>query len=260
MNTTKPWFVTLFERDWYELLAPGGSRSSVDPEAFAERTEQEADFIASTLGLPDDASILDLCCGWGRHAVRLAERGYQVTGLDLSAYHIELAGNAAREAGVDVEWLECDMRHVPQPDGSFDAVINLFTAFGYFDDAENQQVLEEISRVLRPGGRLLLDLINRDNLMRVFRESDWSESDDGNLILEHRRWDAESGRIHAAWTIIGPNGERRTHAHDERIYTLQELELRLSDAGLHKVKAFGGFDGGELGRTSRRLIVLAEKS
>lgn len=183
-----------------------------------------------------------------------------MTGLDLSSYHIELARRAAGEAGVDVEWVEGDMRRIPSPDTSFGAVINMFTAFGYFDDAENQRVLEEVSRVLAPGGRFLLDVINRDNLMSVFRESDWSEGVDGGLILERRRWDAKSGRIYAEWTVVDADGQRRTHSHDERIYSLQELELRLSSAGLRVLETFGGFDGRDLGRSSRRLIILAQKA
>ena len=254
-----PWYVTVFERDWYDVLAPGGARSSNAPEASAQRTEQEVEFVAGALGLPAESPVMDLCCGWGRHTIRLAQRGYRMTALDLSAYHIELARNAALDAQVDVEWIEGDMRRIPRGDAVFSGVINMFTAFGYFDDTGNQHVLDEVSRVLVPGGRFLLDVINRDYLMRVFRETEWSEEADGRLILQRRRWDATTGRIHAEWTIIERDGPRRTHAHDERIYTLQELELRLALAGLEVRDAFGDFDGIALARDSRRLIVLAEK-
>lgn len=259
VTADQPWYRTLFERDWYDLLAqgrPGG----VDPSQFSERTAREIEFVDDKLGLQDGGSILDLCCGWGRHAIGLAQRGYQITGLDLSTYHVELARNAANDAGVGVAWIEGDMRSIPSPAGSFDAVVNLFTAFGYFDDDENQRVLEEVARVLAPGGRFLIDIINRDYLMGVFTESDWHQGEDGLLILERREWNARTGRVHVQWTIVEPDGQRRTHAHDERIYTLQEIELRLAAAGLRVLDAFGGFDGRALGRTTRRLIVLAEKS
>jgi ubiquinone/menaquinone biosynthesis C-methylase UbiE len=252
-----PWYLTLFERDWYDVLAPGGA--SARSEAFDEATSAEVDFIVETLALPAGAFLLDLCCGWGRHVIRLAQRGLTVAGQDLSAYHIELGRKQAEEAGVAVTWLEGDMRKIPLPDESVDAVINMFTAFGYFDDEGNQTVLEEVSRVLRPGGRFLLDVINRDNLMRIYRETDWRENEDGTFILERRRWDGLAGRIHAEWTIVDPQGGRRTRCHDERIYTLQELKLRLSGAGLKTVTTFGGCDGSDFERTSRRLIVLAEK-
>jgi len=259
VSTHRPWYVTLFERDWHDLLAPGGSRSAVDPASYAEQTAGEVEFVTRALDLPPGSPVLDLCCGWGRHTVRLAQRGYRMTGLDLSPYHIELANDAAREAAVEVRWLEGDMRRIPCPDASFDAVINLFTSFGYFDDAENQRVLEEVARVLAPGGRFIVDLINRDCLMRVFRETDWSEEADGRLVLERRRWAPDTGRVHAEWTIIDRDGQRRVHVHDERIYSLQELELRLALAGLRIRQAFGSLEGDPLRRESRRLVVLAEK-
>jgi ubiquinone/menaquinone biosynthesis C-methylase UbiE len=254
---TGPWYVTLFERDWFDLLAPGGARAA-DPASHQEATAREVAFIAETLALPAGARVLDLCCGWGRHARRLAQSGLRLVGLDRSLYHLRLA--AERDADHAVAWLAADMRHLPLTGASLDAVINMFTSFGYFDDEGNQQVLAEVARVLRPGGRLLLDLINRDYLMGVFQRADWDEASDGLLTLERRRWDAATGRIHAEWTLIDKDGERRTHRHDERIYTLQELELRLAAADLNVIDAFGGYDGSALSRSSRRLIVLAERA
>lgn len=102
-------------------------------------------------------------------------------------------------------------------------------------------------------------MINRDYLMSVFRDSEWHEVD-GTPVLERRSWDARAGRIQAEWTVVSPDGQRRTHTHNERIYTLQELELRFAEARLGVVDAFGGFDGSPLARDSRRLIVLAEKA
>ena len=256
----RPWYVTLFERDWYDLLAPGGARSPVDPEQYAAQTDREAAFVAAILDLPHGARVLDLCCGWGRHTLRLARRGYRMTGLDLSPYHIELAAAAARDSGVEVEWLEADMRDIPAVDASFDGVINLFTAFGYFADDENQRVLEEVARVLKPGGRFLVDLINRDWLMHAFRDAEWREEADGRLILERRRWAAQTGRVHAEWIVIDREGGRRAHAHDTRVYSLQELELRLSLAGLRVRRSFGHLDDESFSRHARRLVVLAEKS
>jgi len=259
MSTEKPWYFTLFERDWYDALAPGGARSPVALEQFALNTDREVEFVVNALDVPPPTRLLDLCCGWGRHAVRLAQRGYSVSGLDLSTYHIELARSASHEAGVSVEWIEGDMRQIPFGDATFGAVINMFTAFGYFDDQENQQVLEQVARVLAPGGRFLIDVINRDYLMSVFRETDWREESDGRLILERRRWDADRGRINAEWILIDADGRRRVHAHDERVYTLQELEPLLSSVGLRVRKTFGDYGGGPLARYSRRLIIVADK-
>lgn len=259
MDNQKPWYVTLFEKDWYDILAPGGSREARDLSTFNERTDRETEFVVKALALSEGASVLDLCCGWGRHAIRLAQRGLDVTGLDLSPYHIDLARQGAAEAGVEVEWIVDDMRSLPVETSSFDAVINLFTAFGYFDDAGNQQVLQEIARVLKPGGKLLIDVINRDFIVGYFSPTEWSEDESGRLILEKRRWDARAGRIYAKWLIIDPDGSRREHEHDERIYTLQELELRLESAGFRVIAAYGALqDEREFKRESRRLVVVAE--
>ena len=259
MSDDKPWYVTLFEKDWYDILAPGGSREAADLSDFDERTDRETQFVVNALDLAAGASVLDLCCGWGRHAIRLAQHGLDVTGLDLSEYHIHLARSGAREAGVEIEWIESDMRQIPAQAASFDAVVNLFTAFGYFDDAGNQQVLEEIARVLKPGGKVLIDVINRDFIIGAFSPTEWSEDENGRVIMEQRRWDARTGRIHVKWLIIDPDGTRRVHEHDERIYTLQELELRLANAGLKVVDAYGALqEEAKLRRDSRRLVVVAQ--
>ena len=96
----QPWYVTLFERDWHDVFAPGGSRSVGDAATYAEQTEREVAFVADVLDLPAGSALLDLCCGWGRHAILLARRGYAVTGLDLSTYHMELARAGADVLGV----------------------------------------------------------------------------------------------------------------------------------------------------------------
>ena len=114
--------------------------------------EAEVKFIELALGLTEPCDLLDLCCGPGRHSVRLAQRGHRVTGVDISAYNLEKAAEQTAEFGVEVTWREADMRETGLAGSSQDAVINIFTAFGYFDDEGNQRVLEEIARVLRPGG------------------------------------------------------------------------------------------------------------
>ena len=136
----------------------------------------------------------------------------------------------------------------------------MFTAFGYFDDeAENQRVLDGVARSLRKGGRFLIDTLNHDYLMRVFRESDWQQRPDGSITLERRRYDVETGRIANEWVRIAPHGERRRHRFSHRVYTYLELAEMLSKAGLRPVRSWGNFDGSKLTMESPRLIVLAER-
>ena len=259
MARRKPWYKALFERDYYDYFYQGGPRSPRSHEDVGRQADQQVEFIVQALELPEAARVLDLCCGWGRHAVRLAQRGYRVAGLDLSAYHLRLAKAAARRAGVEVEWLHRDMREIPGRAGRFDAIINCFTSFGYFEDeAEDQRVLDGIGRALRPDGRFLIDTMNHDWLMRVFRASEWHEGP-GGIMLERRSYHIHTGRIDVDWLFITPEGERRQQFHSLRLYTFTELAAMLSRAGLTVRRTWGGMDSRELSMESPRMIVLAEK-
>ncbi len=253
----RPWWETLFERDWYDLFAKGGPSYPDEDGAYAARDDAEAAFIERALDLPQAGDILDLCCGFGRHSVRLAQRGHRVTGVDLSAYNLAIAAENAAELGVAVDWREADMRDTGLPGTSMDAVINIFSAFGYFDDAGNQRVLDEVARVLRPGGRFLIDLINRDSLMRRFEPHSWAQRHDGSILLQRREFDAATGSNGMHWEVIGANGERTVRSFAVRVYTLQELALRMAQAGLEVEDAWGGLDGTELTMDSHRLVALA---
>jgi SAM-dependent methyltransferase len=256
----EPWYVDLFRggdyyRGWADVIGP-------------ELTAQQVEFVVEALDLPEGARpderssgcVLDLCCGPGRHAVPLAQRGFDVTGLDLSAYHLRLARKAAREAGVKVRWLRRDMRDIPF-EGEFNAVINMFTAFGYFEDEEEDfKVLEAVSRALKPGGRFFIDTMNREWVVRHYQETNWRQHEDGLITMERRKLDLLTSRNESVWMLIAPDGERRVHRLSPRLYTLTELAKMLSRAGLSVRRTWGGFDGREYGLDSRRMIVLAEKA
>ena len=132
------------------------------PTLPPERTAREVEQIEGLLSLPAGSAILDLCCGHGRHSVQSAARGYRVVGLDRSERFLRQAVADAAALGASGRWVRADMRAVPFV-GQFDAVINIFTAFGYFDtDAENLEVLRQARQALRPGGRFLLEFMHRE--------------------------------------------------------------------------------------------------
>ena len=150
------WYRTFFDAFYLRQYGP------VFTDAVSER---QVDLMIDRLGLEPGARVLDLACGHGRHAIRLAARGMRVTGLDLSEVFLERARDDARAAGVDVRWVHADMREIPFED-EFDAVVNIFTAFGYLeDDAEDARVIDAVARALVPGGAFLLETIHRDNLV-----------------------------------------------------------------------------------------------
>jgi SAM-dependent methyltransferase len=245
------WYVDFFRQGFYH-------RSWAPAERF-ERAEREVDFIVEALGVPPGASVLDLCCGEGRHAIALARRGFRMSGLDLSAFHLRLARQAANEAGVSVRWHRGDMRDIPW-EGEFDAIINVFTSFGYLEsDEEDFKVLAGVAKALKPGGRFLLDTINREMLVRHWEEHIWQEGHEGTVRLEDRRFDFLAGRQRNRVLSIDPDGTRSEREIDLRLYTLKELADMLSRAGLVVRRAWGGFDGREYGLDNRRMIVLSEK-
>jgi SAM-dependent methyltransferase len=255
----RPWYEALFESGDYTRFWLGGEGA---PRIPAERTQREVDFAVSVLGLQPGQHVLDLCCGYGRHSIELARRGYRVTGVDLSQAQLGMARRAAAEAGIDVEWVEADMRELPDDlSGQIDAVVNMFTAFGYFEDeAEDQRVLEGVARVLRPGGKLLIDFINREGTMRRFRFKDWEAFDDGALVLHERKFDMVTSIQTDEMTIVEADGSRHNGSIAVRWYTLTELIAMLSRAGLTFHQAWGDFDGSDYGIDSRRMIVMAEKA
>ncbi len=256
-EAARPWYETLFERDWYDYFAKGGPGSPDEDGSYARQTDAEVAFVERALGLTEPSDVLDLCCGPGRHSVRLALRGHHVTGVDISAYNLEKAAERAAEFAVDVTWCEGDMRATGLGESSQDAAINMFTAFGFFDDAGNQRVLEEVARVLRPGGRFLVDLVNRDSLMRRHQPRMWNERHNGALLFQEHAFDSATGSQTTKWNIIKADGERISQSFTVRVYTLQELEVRMALAGLEVEDAWGGLDGSELTMDSHRLVVLA---
>jgi SAM-dependent methyltransferase len=152
-----------------------------------------------------------------------------------------------------------DMRHLPFADGSFDAVLSLFSSFGYFADAENAGVLHEVARVLRPGGWLVLDVANRDALLRTVQPTSWKRLPDGALVISEWTWDIPTARYtHRQLLVDGANQRRFTHC--VRLYTYTELRDLLGVAGLTIETHSGGFRGETLDLQAPRMVLIAKKA
>lgn len=249
--SNEPWFRTQFGERYLDAV-----RDQLRPEWAGQQVE----FIEKAVGLKPNDHILDLCCGDGRHAVALAQRGYRLTGLDLDAAMLRDAAQAAERAGVKVQWILGDMRDIPGI-SEYDVVLNLFTAFGYFEsDEEDQKVLEGIARSLKPGGRLFLNTVNREWLLRQFQARDWERLDDGSMRFIERQIDLEQGRNFVTESWYYPDGRRKTMFHILRLYTLTELRRMCSEVGLQLTDVYGDFDGGPYGLDSRWLSLVARKN
>lgn len=215
--------------------------------------------IIERLGLPRGSGILDLCCGHGRHAVALAERGYRTTGQDLSAFFLEKAEADAAEAGVELRLVHRDMRDIPFEE-EFDAVINMFSAFGYLEsEEEDQKVLNQVRKALKPDGLLMLETIHHAWLVRNFEHRGWNILDDDTVVLEEREMNLRTGRNEVTVTLIRPDGTRREYEHAMRIYTAAELIKMVTEADLEIDAVYGGLDGAELTLDTHRLVLIARK-
>jgi ubiquinone/menaquinone biosynthesis C-methylase UbiE len=245
------WYVDFFRNDYLEVY---------DHQFTAERAEKEVTFAEQALQLKPASRVLDLCCGQGRHSVLLAKHGFQVTGIDLNHSYLELTQKAARAAGVELETIVADMREIPSQN-RFDAIVNMYSSFGYLEsEAEDSRVLESAARALKQGGRLLLDMLNREWAVANYIQNDWHKGSDGTLYVERRDLDLANSSMHVSFTIVGPDGGRRDSVgHHIRLYTLTEITRLLQRAGLTFSGVFGGFDGESYAIGTRRMIVLAQK-
>lgn len=204
------------------------------------------------LDLPQGARVLDLCCGMGRHSLAMSEAGYEVTGVDLSEV---LLREARAQAGADaVTWLRSDMRELPLM-GGFDAVVNLFTSFGYFEEDEEQiKVLKEICRMLKPGGRFIIDFLNPAYVIRNLVPHSVRE-DGENLIDESRR--IEEGYVKKDILLASKAGGPPRKYHERvKLYTREQFCGMIAAAGLQLEAVHGGYDGEEYDEPSSSRMIF----
>jgi len=211
-----PWFETAFGQDYLTVYA----RRNVAAAAADVAT------VVDALDLTAGERILDLACGAGRYSGLFAAEGLIVTGLDYSR---DLLLTAAREVP-DVRFVRGDMRSLPFAD-SFDAVLMFFTSFGYFEtDAEHRRVLDEVARVLRPGGRFLLDYVRRDDVIETL-VPEGTEERDGYRIRCERRITTDGERVEKDVVLTRPDGTSLAYTESVRLYGEDEMHGMLRDAG-----------------------------
>jgi SAM-dependent methyltransferase len=241
---------------WFEKFFDGLYRD-VLPSTFAHAdSRRHARTIRRLLRLRAGQRVLDVPCGMGRIAIPLAGMGLHVTGVDRMASYLRRVRRAARAAGVRVDCVRCDMRHVDFRE-EFDAAFNWFGSFGYFSDRDNLAFARRVLAALRPGGRFLVEGLNQPWLRRHFRPHS-EETIGGVRIVHRRRWDARGARVADTWTMRrGSRVER--HRIVIRIYNGPELRTLLQEAGFGETRLYGCPPVGQLTRGARRLIAVARK-
>jgi len=220
-----------------------------------ERSDAEVVALVKLLELNSPMKILDLACGFGRHANRLAALGHSVTGVDFMPGFLELARKEADRLGVKVEYRQGDMRQINFVE-EFDRVVLLFTSFGFFEDHENVQVMENMARALKPGGLLGFDIPNRDVVVKELPASHVIDKG-GDLIINRLSFDVLTGRFHNRRIIIR-DGIRKDKPHSVRLYNATEIRDLVNRAGLEVYK-ISEYNGQPVSVSSRRMMVIARK-
>jgi ubiquinone/menaquinone biosynthesis C-methylase UbiE len=223
-----------------------------------ERDRQETSRLIELLGLPAGSRVLDVPCGQGRHAHLLAEAGFDVDGLDYSAELLAVA--RTRGTASNLRYTRGDMRKMPARWARrFDAVLNLFTSFGFFaHPSDDARVIREFARVLKPGGVLVWHGGSRDGVMARFLAKDWWTSEDETLFAQERQFDPLSGvlTVRSTWRRGRKKGDRE---HRLRLYTATRLAELCADAGLVVEQGYDGFEERPLRRTSSEMLLIARK-
>jgi SAM-dependent methyltransferase len=245
----RPWWEDLFNDDFIRTMA------KITDADIA----REANFIEESLGCEAGATILDLACGTGRHAVELASRGYQVVGFDLSLAMLARASDEAQDRKQKINFVQGDMREMTFEE-TFDGVFSWNTSFGYFDEEKNAAVIAKVHRALKKGGQFLLDVVNRDNLVRQAPSLAWFEGD-GCICMDEMQVDFITSRMKVKRTLMMDDGRTKEIEYSVRVYSLHELGKMLHDNGFRVAEVSGrtGTPGVFFGCESPRTLILAEK-
>lgn len=246
METPTPWYQLFFHDDYLRMYAP------FLPSA---QSSNESEAIQQLLSLTSNGHILDLCCGIGRHSIPLAQKGIQVTALDLSPTLLRHARKAIEHQELPLNFIHADMRRLPF-DNTFDAIINVFTSFGYLEnEQEDQRVLQEVQKALKPGGLFLLENIHQVKVIRAFNPHGIIRYADGAIVLEERQLDLYHSRLEVEVTLIPPDQESVRYHQSIRLYTITELCQMFESAGLEIISYYGGLDLSTFNPGSRLVLI-----
>ncbi|OGR75687.1 MAG: hypothetical protein A2X40_00595 [Elusimicrobia bacterium GWC2_65_9] len=245
-------------RDWTKsffrspIFDPGASEA-------VDAAPREVAFLWKVLRLKKGSRVLDMPCGTGRHALLLARRGALGLGVDASAEYLRRARAAARGLA-NARFVKGDMRRVHLGD-EFDAAVNLWTSFGYFDrPRDDLKVLRGAARALKPGGFFLIDLVDYAAIKRRRRAKNWADREDGSFVLEEAFFTGgRDPKVVNEWIVLRPGRRPLRSRFVVRGYDRRRLFAALRRAGLEPIRTWGSLTGAPRRKSSTRLVVLSRR-
>jgi D-alanine-D-alanine ligase len=252
---------------WDEIFDELYLKTDGDVVENAGLTRREIDLFLELLPLAKNAKILDVCCGQGRHSLELAQRGFvNLTGVDRSAFLLQKARFRAQAAGLAVQFHDGDARAIPLADASFDAALVLGNSFGYFERAsDDEAMLRDIHRVLRPGGKILLDVSDGNHVRKHFEPRSWEWIAEDMFTCRERTLSAAGDQlITREMTTHVERGVIADRFYAERLYNASGMNALLTRSGFIVLEGPAQFASTstrnqDLGMMAQRLIFVAQK-
>lgn len=245
--------------DWYKY----GWTLDVKNQSWVEDTDNQAEFIIKVLNLKGNERILDLACGFGRHSLAFARRGFSVVGVDITQEYIEDAVKTAMESSLSATFIHSDIRDI-QYRNEFDVVLNLADgAIGYLEtDEENLIIFDVIAKALKSGGKHFMDICNAEHAEIYFPKRHW-ETGDKALALAEFDWNPETRRmLFGSWDILYGELAKKPNvvpSNPTRLYSIFELETIFQAHQMKIVSAFSDYYGKPASNKELQLMVYSQK-
>ncbi len=247
------------QSDWYKQ----GWSLDIKKQSWTENTEKEVSFLIKEMGLCGNERILDLACGYGRHALEFARRGFHVVGVDITKDYIDDACRETEKQSLPIEFILSDIRNVSF-ENEFDVIINMADgAIGYLEnDAENLKIFDVISRALKPGGLHFMDIMSADYADIHYPCNLW-ESGKNGITLSAFEWDKASNILlykqndfYYGDILEKPDFE---YGHPTRLYHSAEIDEIMKSHGMETIKKFSDYNGTTASENGLQLMVISKK-
>lgn len=253
-NTPTDWWFRFFShQDYLDIF---------EDMTGDDRTQKELNFCEKVLDWVPEETVLDAPCGAGRHVFELAKRGFHLTGLDVSDYLLSLAQNQAKDLAAytyQPRFVRGLLQKLPFDNGSFHYIVCLFSSFGYGEtEDENLQIMREFFRVLRPGGKIVIDVMNRHFIVPRLNRVFFSEHK-GLKVKEERSVTDNGRRLNNQFTVTDGGQEKRVYLYRPWLFNGWEISWMASQAGFKQVKVYGNFAAEPYHKNSERAMLAAQK-